>query len=129
MSWATWCAQAGRVAIAGVLIAVAGASLATLARHLAAALGVLLTWLVVVEALWTVAYPGLQRWTLVNNLRALVEGGTSYYLEVCTRGETGRVCEWKELPITLSQGSVVRSVAALVLAGLALVVFVRRDVE
>lgn len=129
VSWATWSAQAGRVAIAGVLIAVVGASLATLARHLAAALGVLLTWLVVVEALGTVAYPGLQRWTLVNNLRALVEGGTSYYLEVCTRGETGRVCEWKELPITLTQGSIVLSVATLVLAGLALVVFVRRDVE
>ena len=88
-----------------------------------------LAWLVVVEALGTVAYPGLQRWTLVNNLRALVEGGTSYYLDVCTRGQAGRVCEWKELPITLSQGSVVLSVAALVLAGLALVVFVRRDVE
>src|SRR5690606_27179531 len=128
-TWADFAAMGGRVVLAAALIAVIGTALAFLLRHLAAAIGVAVGWLVIVEQLGSAAYPGLQRWTIVNNLRAVVEGGTSYYLDVCSLDAEGRrACEWTELPISLMQGSLVLGGFALVLTVVALLVFRRRDV-
>ena len=128
-TWTDLAAQGGRFVLSAALIAVIGTALAFLLRHLAAAIGVAVGWLLIVEQLGSVAYPGLQRWTVANNLRAVVEGGTSYYLDVCRLDADGRrACEWTELPITLTQGSLVLSGFALVLTAVALLVFRRRDV-
>lgn len=127
--WAEYAAMGGRVVLAGVLVAIGGAALAFLLRHLAAAIAVPVGWLVIVETLLPVASPGLQRWTLGNNLRALMEGGATYHLEVCTADETGRrMCEYTEQMISTWQGGIVLGSVALVITVLALLVFRRRDV-
>ncbi len=128
-AWTDLATLGGRVVLAGALVAVIATALAFLVRHLAAAIGIAVGWLLVVEQLGSAAYPALQRWTLANNLRAVVEGGSSYYLDVCGLDPEGRrSCEWTELPISLTQGSLVLSGFAIVLTVVALVVFRRRDV-
>lgn len=128
-TWGEYAALGGRVVLAGALVAVVGVALAFFLRHLAAAIGVSVGWLVIVEQLGSLAYPSLQRWTFGNNLRALIEGGATYYLDVCTFDEAGRrTCEWTELAISTWQGGLTIAVFAAVLAVLALLVFRRRDV-
>lgn len=128
-TWTDFAALGGRFVLAAALIGVVGTALAFLLRHLAAAIGVTVGWLLIVEQLGSLAYPGLQRWTVSNNLRAVVEGGTSYHLDVCALDAEGRrACEWTEFSISVTQGGLVLGAFALVLTVAALLVFRRRDV-
>jgi len=128
--WEDLAAGGARFALAGALVAVIAVALAFLLRHLAAAIGVAIGWLVIVELTFAAVSTGLQRWTMSNNLRALTEGGTVYHAEVCSLGESGRrVCEWTEFPISALQGGLVLGGVAVVLTVVALLVFRRRDVS
>lgn len=129
-AWGEYAALGGRIVLAGVLVGVGGAALAFLLRHLAAAIAVPVGWLVIVETLLTVASPGVQRWTLGNNLRALMEGGATYHLEVCTADEAGRrMCEYTEQTISTWQGGILLGSVAVGIMVLALFVFRRRDIS
>lgn len=128
-TWVEHAATGGRTVVAGVVVAVVGVALAFLLRHLAAAIGLSVGWLLIVENLAGLAYPRLQRWTFGNNMRALLEDGTTYYVDVCTLDEAGRhTCEWTGFDITVWQGGFTLAAFAVVLAGVALIVFGRRDI-
>ncbi|NLF06072.1 MAG: hypothetical protein GX593_13890, partial [Actinomycetales bacterium] len=128
-TWAGVAAGLGRFVIASALVATLSVALAFLLRHLAAAIGVAIGWLAF-EQLAALAYPHAQRWVVMTNLSALREGGTSYYLDVCTFDEVlaRRVCEWTEFPVSALQGGLVLGAIVSALTVVALLVFRRRDV-
>jgi ABC-2 type transport system permease protein len=111
-------------------VAVAGSGLAFLVRHTAAALGVAIGYLVVVDLITlTVAIPGGQRWTLTNNVTAWVSGRPApYYEESCTVEATGTMCEYVERTVSMTQGGVVTLAIVLVVTVAALISFRFRDI-
>ncbi|GEK23499.1 ABC transporter permease [Cellulomonas xylanilytica] len=118
-----------RIVALAPVVAVIGAALGFLARHTAAVLGVVLAWLVLVEAILVNWVRELQPWTLALNVQAWVEGSAPYQLVECTVDESGQSCQSVEHVISQTQGAVYVGVVALVVVAVALLVFRRRDVS
>ena len=104
-----------------------GASLGLLLRHTAAIIGVVLGFAVVVEGIAVQAFfqGRLQKWSVLRNMEAFIEKGTTYYAESCT----GSSCDYAPQTLTYTHGWVflLCVVTVVVLAGL--VSFRRRDVS
>ncbi len=115
-----------RVVALAVGAGLVGVALGLMLRHTAAIIGVVLGYAVVVEAIVVQAFLGgrLQQWSVLRNVEAFVEKGTTYYANTCTPAR----CEYAEHTITYTQSWVflLGVVAALVLAGV--LTFRRRDV-
>ena len=111
------------------VVAVVGAALGFLARHTAAVLGVVVGWVVLVEALLVGRVQELRPWTMALNVSAWVQGGAPYYTQTCTTTATGRSCEGVEHVLSQTHGGLYLLVAAAVVAGAALLVFRWRDVS
>lgn len=117
-----------RIVALAPVIAVIGAALGFLARHTAAVLGVMLGWLVLVEVILVGRVQELQPWALITNVTAWVEGSTEYYVTQCTVDAAGQSCQSVEHVVSQTQGGIYLGVLAVVVAGIALLVFRRRDV-
>ncbi|GAB2618645.1 ABC transporter permease subunit [Pseudactinotalea suaedae] len=119
-----------RAAVLAMAVAVAGAGLAFVVRHTAAALGIAIGYLIGVDMILLGAVvPGGQRWTLVNNITAWITGRpVSYYEDSCTVEAGGTVCDWVERTVSMSQGGVVTLAMVLVVTVVALLTFRHRDV-
>ncbi|KQS98634.1 ABC transporter permease subunit [Cellulomonas sp. Leaf395] len=115
------------VALAPV-VAMVGAAVGFLVRHTAAVLGVVLGWLILVEVMLTNRIQGLQPWTMLLNITAWVEGGTSYSSQTCTTTASGQSCEVVTHVVSQTQGAIYLGVVTVIVAGVALLVFRRRDV-
>lgn len=127
--WTTLARTGGRVVLAALIVAVLGTALAMLVRHLAAALGIVIGWLLIVEQLLVAGLPALQPWTLGLSMQALINDYAIYYRDVCTLTPEGRSCEWTDFSIHSMQGGLVLGGVAVVATILALLVFRRRDVN
>lgn len=121
-------AVALRIVALTPVTAVIGAALGFLARHTAAVLGVVLGWLVLVETILVNWVQHLQPWTLGLNVSAWVSGGATYFTLECTTTASGRSCQSVEHVLSQTQGAVYLLVLTAVVAGVALLVFRRRDV-
>jgi ABC-2 type transport system permease protein len=109
------------------LVAVVASALGLLLRHTAAVLGVAIGYLVVVENILPGLLPRTQPWLLMTNVMAWASGGTTYGLEECTTTATGRSCAFVSHPVTMTHGAVYLAVAAVVVVGVTVLVFRRRD--
>lgn len=117
-----------RIVALAPVIAVVGAALGFLVRHTAAVLGVMLGWLVLVEVILVGQVQQLQPWALITNVTAWVEGSTEYYVTQCSVDAAGQSCQSVEHVVSQTQGGIYLGVLAVVVAGIALLVFRRRDV-
>ncbi|NUO35516.1 MAG: ABC transporter permease subunit [Dermatophilaceae bacterium] len=115
-----------RVVAIAVGAGLIGACLGLLLRHTAATIGVVLAFAVVVEGIAVQSFfqGRLQRWSVLHNLEAFVEKGSTYFAETCTASG----CQYGPQTLTYTHGWVflLCVVAVVVLAGL--VSFRRRDV-
>jgi ABC-2 type transport system permease protein len=115
-----------RIVVLAVGAGVVGAALGLLLRHTAAIIGTVLGFAVVVEGIVMQAFlqGRLQQWSVLKNIEAFVEKGTTYFAESC--GPTS--CDYTERTLTYTHGWVFLLVVALavVLAGVA--AFRSRDV-
>lgn len=113
--------------------AVGGAVLGTLLRHTAAALGVMLGYGILVEAvlatLITSLLPEPQPWLVYSNFQAFVQNGWSYLFNPCAgTGGGGNSCESVQHTISLGHSSIYLAVLVGVALLLGAWVFQRRDV-
>lgn len=126
-------AMAGRgVAVAGIL-AVIGYSLGLMTRHTAAALGVLLgyilIWIVRAGVLGQEAWAQrITPWFPEANLAAIVDRGYSYAIPVQKVTEGGLSVEYLARTVTLTHGVVYWAVLLAGLIAASLLIFRRRDV-
>lgn len=117
-----------RIVALAPVFAVVGAALGFLARHTAAVLGVLLGWLVLVEAILVNQVDWLKRWSLVTNVDAWVQGGAEYFTTACTTTATGQSCTGVPHLLSQTDAGLLLGAVAVLLALVGLLVFRRRDV-
>lgn len=120
------------LAVAGVAGAV-GAALGFLTRSAAAALGVGVGWLVLVDSMIAGFVPGMQPWTVRVGVQAWVDGGLTTFVTVPCEpldgvAQSGMMCSAERLVTGLHGGLLVLGVAA-VLVVVGALVFRRRDVD
>ncbi|MGZ4601488.1 MAG: hypothetical protein ACXVGS_16620 [Oryzihumus sp.] len=127
--WSTLSGQSGRAVAVTAAAGLAGAALALLLRHTAAALGVVIGYLVVVEGLLGNRFSGVKPWLLQTNVIGWLEHGTSYGLDVCTVAPDGSYgCQTVRRAITFGHSSLVLAVVLAAALALTVAVFRRRDV-
>lgn len=129
--WPDLGGQALRVLAAAAVLGAVGAALGFLTRTAAAALGVGVGWLLLVDSVVEGFLPALTPWTVRASLTAWLEDGYRYWVTVPCRpldgAPQGGVCT-AERTVSLLHGGVLMAVVAAVLVALAALVFRRRDV-
>jgi ABC-2 type transport system permease protein len=105
---------------------VVGAALGLLLRHTAAIIGTVLGFAVVVEGIVIQAFlqGRLQQWSVLKNIEAFVDRGTTYAAESCGPSS----CEYAERTLSYTHGWVFLLCVALAVVLAGLVSFRRRDV-
>jgi ABC-2 type transport system permease protein len=134
MTGALWRDLGGLVlralAVAAVLGAV-GAALGFLARSAAAALGLGVGWLLLVDSVVTGLLPRVTPWTLTASLEAWIDGGSTYWVTAPCPPLDGVPQAGSctvERTVSMLHGGVLVAVVAVVLVALGALVFRRRDV-
>ncbi|GEL95512.1 ABC transporter permease subunit [Cellulomonas composti] len=124
-------AAGGRLVVAVMAVAALGAALAVIMRHTAAVLGALAAWLAVIEGLVRGQVGSAFPYLLLPNLQAWVQGGVTYYDDVCANdADTGEwVCTTTEHVLSQTHGGVVIGVVVGVVALVGWLVMRRRDVQ
>lgn len=117
-----------RTVLLGAVVGVVGAALGVLLRSTAAALGVVLGWVLVLEQILGGTVPRLQPLLVLPNLRAWIEGGGTYWVYECTVTDQGTTCDGVEHVISQLQAGVYLGAGAVVVVALTALVFRRRDV-
>ena len=126
--WSTVAGQAGRAVALTAAAGIAGAALALLLRHTAAALGVVVGYLVVVEGLLSGRLTGVRPWLLQTNVIGWLRHGTSYFTDVCSVAPDGSYgCRSVERLVSFGHSTAVLSVVLAAAVALTTVVFRRRD--
>lgn len=105
---------------------VVGAALALLLRQTAAIIGVVLGFAVVVEGIVVHAFfqGRLQQWSVLKNIEAFIEKGTTFFAETCTASG----CDQREQTITFAHGWIYLLCVLLAAVVAGIVSFRRRDV-
>lgn len=113
-----------------------GAVLGSLLRHTAAALGVMLGYAILVEAVFpqliTRFVPEPQPWLVYSNFQAVVENGWTYHFDPCADpggGGGGGSCQMVQHSLSLAHGSVYFAILVSVVVLIGAWVFQRRDVH
>ncbi|MBC7291119.1 MAG: ABC transporter permease subunit [Actinotalea sp.] len=116
-----------RVVVLGGVAAAVGSALGVLLKNTGVALGLVIGYLLVVEAILGNLVQPIQPFLLQTNLRAWVEGGTTYWVSECTVTDQGTQCTGTEVALGLAQGAAYLGVGAVLVLGLTALVFRRRD--
>ncbi|MPV50194.1 hypothetical protein GCG21_09295 [Pseudactinotalea sp. HY160] len=109
--------------------AAVGAVVGFLLRSTAAVLGTAVGYVIAVEAIVRFNVPALAPWIPGVNLAGWVSGGTTYYLQECTRSSAGLMCEAVEQSISFGWSAGFLAVLLAVLVTLGGWNFARRDVN
>ncbi len=121
---------AARALVAGLWATTVALGLAFALRHAAGVTGLVVWWVAGIETALPTIVPTSSAWTLATNLRAWLDGGTTYAVESCWVDEVGvDVCGPVEHVVTQLQGGLVLLAVALVCVGLGALVFRVRDVS
>ena len=123
--------RVARMQLVVVGMGLLGAALGFLLRNMAAVIGLVVAYYVVVESILTNMVQGLARWRLGTNITALVDGRTSYFTQRCANdAKTGEyICQAVDSVVTWKQGSLVLAGLMIVAVGLAGYLFKRRDLQ
>jgi ABC-2 type transport system permease protein len=134
-AWADLGWQGLRVVALAGLVAGVGAALGFVLRSAAAALGVVVGWLVLVDSVVLGGFvPSLARWRLLVQVQAWLEGGAEIYVTVpCTDlvgadAPPGGLCS-APVTITQMQGGLLLVAVAVVLVAVGWFAFRRRDLD
>lgn len=123
-------AEAGlRITVLAAVVAALGVVIGGLFRHTAAALGLAMVYLVVVEGMLGQLLTKQQPWLLRLNIDGWINHGTTYYVQKCAPVEGGGYgCESVEKHLSFGHSSVYLAVLTVVIMVVGGLVFRRRDV-
>jgi len=128
--WGELVSTAGRSVVLVALGAALGGVTGLLLRHTAAAIGVAMGYLVLVEAIFGNLLNKVQPWLIRLNFDAFVRHDTTYYANRCTQGgDGGYRCEAISKTLTFEHGAWYLGVLAFVVVVLGAGVFQRRDIN
>ncbi len=128
--WSKVVGLMARVVTTTAMGAVLGAVVGFVLRHTAAAIGLVMGYLVLVEAVFGNFLQSAQPWLLGRNFDAFVLHDTKYFLNKCTTDASGNyMCDTIEKTLTFEHGAWYLGVLTLVAVLVAGAVFQRRDVN
>lgn len=117
-----------RLTLTAIGVAVLGAAVAMVVRSTAAAIGLLLGYVIVVEGIIGSAVDALKPWLLTLKVEAVLQGESTYWVDDCTTDASGTMCESIGKTVSLTNGAVSLVVLLAVVVTVGLVTFRRRDV-
>jgi len=127
--WGDLAETSGRIVLLTAVGAALGGVVGLLLRHTAAAIGVVMGYVVIVEGVFGGFLAKSQPWLIRLNFDAFVGHGTSYYVEECDGGGGNYTCNQIEKHLSFEHGAWYLSIATLALILLGALVFRRRDVN
>lgn len=128
--WGDLFGTAGRTVLVTAGAAALGAVVGSLLRHTAAAIGVVMAYLVLVEGVFASFLDKAQPWLARVNLDAFVLHGTTYWINDCKSSPDGSYsCNSIEKQLSFEHGAWYLGILAVVLVVLGGFVFNRRDVN
>ena len=128
-TWKDVGASGLRLILLTIGCAVIGVAVGTIVRHTAAAIGIVVGYMIVVEGLLANFIQGLRPWLLDLNMQAVLQNGATYSVSTCESGPYGMVCDYTEETLSFASGAVNLSVLLVVVVVVAALVFRRRDVN
>ena len=127
--WGDLTATGGRAVLLIAVGAALGGVVGLLLRHTAAAIGVAMGYLVLIEGVFAGFLNSAQPWLVKLNFDAFVRHDTTYYLEQCSTGDDGGyMCTSIEKTLSFEHGAWYLGILAVVLVLIGGAVFYRRDV-
>jgi ABC-2 type transport system permease protein len=128
--WADLTATGGRAVLLIALGAALGGVVGLLLRHTAAALGVAMGYLVLIEGVFAGFLNQAQPWLVKLNFDAFVRHDTTYYVNQCSTGSDGSyLCNSIEKTLSFEHSAWYLGILAVVLIVVGGAVFYRRDVN
>jgi ABC-2 type transport system permease protein len=128
--WGDLTAMGGRAVLMTALGAALGGVTGLLVRHTAAAIGIVMGYLILIEGVFGSFLGQAQPWLVKLNFDAFVWHGTTYYLNRCTTGADGSYnCQSIEKTLSFEHGAWYLGLVATALMLLGAGVFHRRDVN
>ncbi|MEU4193542.1 ABC transporter permease subunit [Kribbella sp. NPDC026611] len=128
--WGNLTATGGRAVVTTALAAALGSVVGLLLRHTAAAIGVVMGYLVLVEGVFGSFLQKAQPWLVRLNFDAFVKHDTQYYLNECSASSDGGYnCNYVEKTLTFEHGAWYLAVLAVLMIGIGGWVFHRRDIN
>ncbi|GAB2675800.1 ABC transporter permease subunit [Kribbella swartbergensis] len=128
--WADLTGMGGRAVLLIALGASLGGVVGLLLRHTAAALGVAMGYLVLIEGVFAGFLNQAQPWLVKLNFDAFVRHDTTYYVNQCSTGSDGMyLCNSIEKTLSFEHGAWYLGILAAVLIMAGGAVFYRRDVN
>jgi ABC-2 type transport system permease protein len=128
--WGDLTGTAGRAVLMAAVAGALGGIAALLLRHTAAAVGVAMGYLVLVEGVFGGFLTKAQPWLVKLNFDAWIKHDTTYYVENCKSvPDGGYSCESIEKTLTFEHGVWYLGIAVVALVVLGAGVFNRRDIS
>ena len=127
--WADLVAVQGRSVLLAVLVGLIGFGLANLTRNTGAALGIGFVYFSILETAMRILRPTWEPWLLSNNAVGLIiPGGTTLFLQDGTPGPNG-LAQPTEYVLGNLQAGVYLGAVTVVVVGIGVVLFTRRDIH
>jgi ABC-2 type transport system permease protein len=128
--WGDLVATAARAVLLIAVGAALGGVVGLLLRHTAAAIGVAMGYLVLIEGVFAGFLNKAQPWLVKLNFDAFVRHDSTYYLNECSTGSDGSyLCSTIEKTLSFEHGAWYLGILAVVLVLVGGAVFYRRDVN
>ncbi|MFF0268939.1 ABC transporter permease subunit [Kribbella sp. NPDC004536] len=128
--WGHLVATGGRAAVTTALAAALGGVVGLLLRHTAAAIGVVMGYLVLVEGVFAAFLDKAQPWLVKVNFDAFVLHGTRYYVNDCKTGSDGSyTCDYVQRSLSFEHGAWYLAILTAVVVAAGGWVFYRRDIN
>jgi len=129
-AWGDLTETAGRAVLLAAAAAALGGVVGSLLRHTAAAIGVAMGYVVLVEAVFGGFLTTAQPWLIRINFDAWVKHGTTYFVDKCqTSVDGGYFCETVEKTVSFEHGAWYLAVITVLLIAAGAGAFYRRDVN
>ncbi len=127
--WGNLSETSGRIVLMTAVGAALGAVVGTLLRHTAAAIGVVMGYLILVEGVFGGFLTSAQPWLVRLNFDAFIMHGATYWVQECDGAGGSYTCNSIEKHVSFEHGAWYLSIAAVALVALGALIFRRRDVN
>jgi ABC-2 type transport system permease protein len=128
--WGDLSAMGGRAIVTTALAAALGCVVGVLLRHTAAAIGVVMAYLVLIEGVFGSFLQKAQPYLVKLNFDAFVKHDAIYYINQCQTGADGSYnCNYVEKTLTFEHGAWYLALLAVVMIVIGGWVFHRRDIN